>query len=386
MTKTSASENTYLCTSVCCQIAMLFFELLRISVGAARSFSHIPSSSEWVEMYNVAGKQTLIGVCFAGVQRLCDEQPEMVANLPDDLKLKWIANAVGIQQRNELIDRRCVELQTKLSVAGFRTYIMKGQGNAAIYDGELGTLRQPGDIDIFLDGGYKRVIDYVNSTFPTRDVNELEIHYHCFRDVEVEIHYHPFIMRDPFKNSRLQKFFEAEKERCFEHKIELPSGAWDITVPTPCFNLVHQLIHIRHHLYTEGIGLRQLMDYYFVLLDVHARHADTSKAKIVVQELGLERFAEALMWVMQEVFALEASAVLWVSNPADGRMILNEVVRSGNFGRADEQRGCLNSRWRSFWLVNGKAFRFARFDWWAWLWTPLWRLWHFGWRKIHGYR
>ena len=365
---------------------MLFFELLRISVGAARSFSHIPSSFEWTEMYIAARRQTLVGVCFSGIQRLCCERPEMVANLPVDLKLKWIANAVGIQQRNELIDRRCVELQAKLSAAGFRTYIMKGQGNAAIYGGELGALRQPGDIDIFLDGGYRRVIEFVNSTFPTKDVNELEIHYHCFSDVEVEIHYRPFIMRDPFKNRRLQKFFEAEKERCLEHKIELPSGAGAIVVPTPNFNVVHQLVHIRHHLYTEGIGLRQLMDYYFVLQDVLNRNIDTSEARLAVRSLGMERFAGAVMWVLQEVFCMEESAMLWMPNPADGQVILDEIVSSGNFGRADESRGTQHSHWRSFLFVNGKAFRFARFDRWAWLWTPLWRLWHFGWRKIHGYR
>lgn len=362
---------------------MLFFELLRISVGAANSFSHIPSSSEWEGMYISARKQTLVGVCFAGIQRLCDEWPVAVVNLTEDLKLRWIADSVGIQQRNELVDRRCVELQKKLSEAGFRTYIMKGQGNAALYGVRLGLLRQPGDIDIFLDGGYEHVMEFVKATFPTKDVNELEVHYHCFKDVAVEIHYRPFIMRDPFRNRRLQRFFAIEGEHCFDNKIRLSSGM--ISVPTPCFNLVHQLVHIRHHLYTEGIGFRQLMDYYFVLLDARNKRTNLSEAKSVVRCLGLDRFAGAVMWVLLEVFGLENDAMPWNPSPADGKAVLGEIVRSGNFGRADGQQHCSNSRWRSFWHVNGKAFRFARFDHWAWLWTPMWRLWHFGWRKIHGY-
>ena len=108
---------------------------------------------------------------------------------------------------------------------------------------------------------------YVNKTFPTDEVNELEIYYHCFPDVE--IHYRPFIMHNPIKNQKLYKFFKEEGERCFENRIELPNGIGSISVLTLSVNLVHQMVHISHHWYMEGIGLRlrQLMDYYFLLLN-----------------------------------------------------------------------------------------------------------------------
>lgn len=112
---------------------------------------------------------------------------------------------------------------------------------------------------------------YVNKTFPTDEVNELEIYYHCFPDVE--IHYRPFIMHNPIKNQKLYKFFKEEGERCFENRIELPNGIGSISVLTLSVNLVHQMVHISHHWYMEGIGLRlrlrQLMDYYFLLLNTN---------------------------------------------------------------------------------------------------------------------
>ena len=115
----------------------------------------------------------------------------------------------------------------------------------------------------------EKVMKYVNKTFPTDEVNELEIYYHCFPDVE--IHYRPFIMHNPIKNQKLYKFFKEEGERCFENRIELPNGIGSISVLTLSVNLVHQMVHISHHWYMEGIGLRlrQLMDYYFLLLNTN---------------------------------------------------------------------------------------------------------------------
>lgn len=130
-----------------------------------------------------------------------------------------VGNSCKIQSQNELINHRCVELQHTLSVSGFRTYIMKGQGNAALYYSDLCYLRQCGDIDIYLEGGYDKVMEYVNTTFPTREVNELEIHYHCFNDVDVEIHYKPFIFDGP-KDKILQGFLKSVLKQILQ--IELP--------------------------------------------------------------------------------------------------------------------------------------------------------------------
>ena len=162
-------------------------------------------------------------------------------------------------------------------------------------------LRQSGDIDIYLEGGFEKVNAFVQRTCPTKEINELEIHYHCLPDTEVEIHYRPFIMRNPFKNRKLQRFFAEEGEKCFENKIALPNGVGEIAVPTTTFNLVHQMVHIYHHMFTEGIGLRQLLDYYFLLRSVKCIE-NVKDSKECIHSLGLDRVASALMWVIKTVF------------------------------------------------------------------------------------
>lgn len=359
----------------------LFFELLQVAIGKRANLSITPTTDDWDNLYSHALRQTLLGVCFAAMQRLSKEQ---VAFLPLPLKMQWLGTVVQIQKCNEQINQRCMELQQVLSNAGFRTYIMKGQGNAMLYGKELSSLRQSGDIDIYLEGGYEKVIDYVNRTFPTKEVNELEIHYHCFKDAEVEIHYRPFVMDGP-KDRILQRFFAEEAEKCFVNRISLPQG--EICTPTSVFNLVHQLVHIHHHLFYEGIGLRQLMDYYFVLKYANESGIDTTRVKNTISSLGLNRFASALMWVLEEVFGLNGEQMILAPNEKDGTFLLHEIMYSGNFGQSDKNlKGIYQSKWKSFWYIHSKTFRYWRFDHWAWLWSPIYRIRGFAWRKMNGYK
>lgn len=408
----------------------LFFELIRVSIGVSGCLSKTPTNEEWKQLYETAKKQSLVGVCFAGVQRLqLQEQcpPEM-------LYLTWLGMAAKIQQRNEVVNRQCAELQARLSVDGFHSYIMKGQAIASLYkvsegfkfqkvsggsindnssnNSNLSQLRQSGDIDIYLDGGFEKVNEYVQRTYPTKEINELEIHYPCFPDTEVEIHFKPFVM-DGLKDRILQRFFDSCKEENFSNKVslgfsgfqEVSGGRLEICAPTLKFNLVHQLVHIHHHLFYEGVGMRQLMDYYFVLRDAQTKGFNGfQEVSKVVSSLGLDRVASALMWVIAYVFdgnnhmkpaegaetlkpSETASCMPWKPNEKDGRFLLEEIMQSGNFGKQDErQRGLYDSKWNSFWMVHMKTFRMWRFDHWAWLWSPIWRIKGFVWRKLKGYK
>ena len=220
-----------------------------------------------------------------------------------------------------------------------------------------------------------------------------------FSETVVEFHYRPFIMRNPFKNRRLQAFFQDQSEACFTNRINLENKAesLEIMAPTIAFNLVHQIVHIYHHFITEGVGLRQLMDYHFVVkheMEVE-KGSSVQEVKKVISDLGLERFASAVMWVIGYVFdpgmlatwIQKSETTLWKPNEKDGRLLLDEIMMSGNFGHTDERaKNIQTSRWKAFWFVNSKTFRFWRFDHWAWFWSPVWRVYHFLWRKMKGFK
>lgn len=99
----------------------LFFDLIKVSIGKAGCLSHSPNADEWSELYAMAKKQSLVGVCFAGVQRLQQQQQEP----PEMLYLTWMGMAAKIQQRNEAVNRQCVDLQKRLAADGFRNCVLK---------------------------------------------------------------------------------------------------------------------------------------------------------------------------------------------------------------------------------------------------------------------
>ena len=252
----------------------------------------------WQECYAIAAKHALLGVCFAGIIRIKAQKQVP----PQDVYMKWFAISVHIIKKNELINKRCVELQSRLREANFRSFIMKGQANAVLYGDDLAKLRQPGDIDIMVEGGFRKVNDYVQHTYPTKKVSELEIQYHCFNDTEVEIHCKPFMLDSP-KDKLLQKFFKQSSEANYSNVIRL-SPDCAVTATTLSFNIVHHLVHIYHHLYYEGVGLRQCMDYYFLLMNIEKDDVGVHNSLIIISKLGLNRFASALMWVLGYVFEL----------------------------------------------------------------------------------
>lgn len=367
-------------------IEQLFFELLRVAIKAQNTLSRIPSAEEWDELYRMSQKQSLLGVSFAGIKRIVDYEEEYYCGMPELLYFTWMGMAAKIQQRNEIVNRQCVELQEKLFADGFRSYIMKGQAIGSLY-GQIGLLRQSGDIDVFLEGGLNKVLAYARTYGGVAKVNELEMSVSIFPDTEVEFHYRPFIMRNPFKNRRLQKYFESQEKKQFSNYLILDKEKeLSICAPTVEFNLVHLLVHTYHHFITEGVGLRQLMDYYFVIQASNAE--DIRECKKIVGALGLNRFASALMWVIKTVFVGHDNDNFfpWRPNEKDGRLLLDEILLSGNFGHTDERaKNIQTSRWKAFWYVNGKTLRFWRFDHWAWFWSPLWRCYYFAWRIMEGF-
>ena len=359
-------------------LEQMFFELLQVAIGRIVCLSHSPSTEEWKGLYEIANKQSLVGVCFAGVQKLVEQQ-----QTPEEmLYLTWMGMAAKIQQRNEVVNQQCVEVQRMIAEKGCRSCIIKGQSNHTSY-GSLAMLRQSGDIDIWVEGGREKVVVLVNSICPTKEIRETHAQLHVFPDTDVEVHYRPGLIRDFRRNKRLQVFFASQAEGCFTNKVALSCG--EIVAPKVQFHAVQQLLHIYHHLFDSGIGLRQVMDYYFLL--THLPEEEKEGVMKVLRSVGVERFVKALMYVEQQVFGLEERYLLCKPSVVDEDYLLSESMIGGNFGHHDERKkySTRHSFLESFLGVYFKNFRHARFAPMEWFWSPLWRLYYFGWRKMNGY-
>ena len=292
------------------------------------------SKDDWIALYKLAERHTVLGVCLAGLVDL-DKHGQKP---PQSLLLQWIGVAQQIEGRNKIVNQHCLALMDRLHRDGFRACILKGQGNARMYgqlNPQLALWRQPGDIDVWVEGGFERVVRYVQEICPTDEVNEQHIHLHLFNETEVEAHFTPSRLANRILNRRLQQWFATEKDNQMNHLVEFYDKV--TTVPTDDFNMVFQMTHIYKHLFNEGIGMRQLMDYY-VLLDVaNLTEFEKKSVKQKVSLFGMESFAGALMWIMGYVFHLPVEKMLWEQDEKRGRFLLSEVMQMGNFGHGDKR-------------------------------------------------
>jgi len=101
-------------------------------------------------------------------------------------------------------------------------------------------------------------------------------------------------------------------------------------VPTAAFNVVFQLSHVYNHLLHEGVGLRQIIDYYFLLKSGNNNQLIIENGKL--KSLGLHHIAGALMWVMKEVLLMDEGWMIARPDEKRGRMLLDIIMAGGNFG------------------------------------------------------
>ena len=350
----------------------IFFDFLRFCIG---SDSEIPSSlkeADWKELYAIAQKQCLVGVLFDGIKKLPAEHVEM----EKELLLRWMAESQMLEKANVRLNDAAIQVSEWFRKKGFRTCILKGQGNALMYPNPYS--RTPGDIDIWVEGGDKQVIYFVRSISPHEKTCYHHIEFPSYKGVEVEVHYRPSFLLCFWHNRKLQKYYKRVKEEQFLHRVMLGEQG-EIAIPTVEFNLIFQLTHIYAHLMNEGIGLRQLLDYYYVLIS-----DDLSLIRDRVQkelkELGLWKFAGGIMYIMQEVFGMPASHLIVPPNEKYGRFVLNEVLEAGNFGRHDARNRFGRSQLGHNLQRIYRDMRLVRYFPAEALCEPLFRIWHFFWR------
>ena len=240
----------------------VFFDFLRFCIGSAKEIPGSLKEVDWKELYAIAKKQCLVGVLFDGIKKLPAEHVEM----EKELLLRWMAESQMLEKANVRLSDAAIQVSEWFRKKGFRTCILKGQGNALMYPNPY--CRTPGDIDIWVEGEDNRVISFVRSISPHEKACYHHIEFPSYKGVEVEVHYRPSFLLCFWHDRKLQKYYERVKEEQFSHRVMLGEQG-EIAIPTVEFNLIFQLTHIFSHLMNEGIGLRQLVDYYYVLCDFY---------------------------------------------------------------------------------------------------------------------
>lgn len=411
----------------------LYFEFLQIAIGNRKSLSAAIHDSDWLRLFEFCKKQALIGVGFTAVEKLHTLGVECPANL----RMQWMALALLIEKRNALLNEQCKKLTEQYWHDGLLTCILKGQGNCLNYPEELRKRRQCGDIDIWAttindEGlrinnngiaiavqtgrneaeyveyyGRKAVIEYVKMLHRLVGNNEKPlIRYHHIEapkmdETEVEVHFRVGFLNSPLRNWRMQRWFDNHADVCMKNKTQM-----GFAVPTSSVNVVYQMCHLFSHYFDEGLGLRQLMDYYFAL---RVWHNDVMECKdlqsqgmwreglgtpvmsatgimAVLRSFGMGKFAAAVMYVLHKAFAMPTHYCICEPNEKEGRKLLAEIMQGGNFGQYDTRDAALKKGGmmkHAVWKLKRVMRLVSSYPEEA-LWEPVFRVYHLLWRGING--
>ena len=460
----------------------IFFDFLRFCIGSAKEIPGSLKEVDWKELYAIAKKQALLGVLFHGIRRLPKElAPEQ------KLLMQWMVMAEQIRKQNIRLFQDSVKVCQNFGNEGFANCILKGQGNALLYPNPY--MRTPGDIDIYLSGGRRKIMKYVDRVCPNQVMRYHHVDFPVMKTA-IEVHFTPSYMFCPIHNRRMQKWFEEVMGEQCNHRVSLPDGYGEIHVPQVSFNVIYILSHLYRHIFTEGIGLRQLLDYYYVVCDfckvyqISSNHlsnfsnhpvplskegstfspspssmvftppsvppfpgdrnlrsgdvtalrcseplrskdggaskvspdcagwdrldgsgdttsacsldagsssfsACSSVALDVVQRelkhLGLWKFAQAVMFVMKEVFGLSEDRMIAPMDEKEGRFLLDEIMRGGNFGQYNDRMGSKvgESKIHRYFRMNLRNLRFVKHYPTEAVCEPIFRTWFAGWKFIN---
>ena len=443
----------------------IFFEFLQVTIGQRSCLSRALTMGEWKGLYGLLKKHALLGVGYVAIQKLPKEQWP-----PNAMIMQWVGVAQKIRLLNLELNEECRKVVTQLEHDGIGAVVIKGQSNLENYPEELREYRNPGDIDLWTKQtndcgipiavkqgesveyeyykGVRGIIEYVRLHRRTREDKSpfkplyYHVEYHTDKGTEVEMHYRPSFLCSPIRNMRMQRWFKEQFDVCFQNRCRL-----GFPVLTSSVNVVYQLVHLHRHVFEGGVGLRQLMDYYFAL---RVWHNDVMECKdlqsqgmwseglgtpvmskeevmAVIRSFGMGKFAGAVMWVLNEVFGganendnenengqrrtrretdggpqaddggeqvlitderlliNDGPWLLCEPNEMEGRRLLEEIIKGGNFGQYDTRDAALKKGGmvkHGVWKLK-RVMRLVRSYPEEALWEPVFRVYHLFWRVYH---
>ena len=360
------------------------FLFLNYCLGKKMDMSMVVAKIDWRQLYNFASRQALLGFCFDGIERLTKEFSEELKQNPmgRDLLMTWMGVAQQIHRQNMKVNVVASKLYSMLREDGLRCCILKGQGNALMYSKPYS--RTPGDIDVWIYANRERIMEYALKKFELGDDIRLQHIETSLDGVPVELHFFPCSMNNPFYHARLQKWFKRNADLQCSNVVNLPDGIGEIAIPTTAFNVVYQLTHLYHHFFDEGIGMRQIIDYYFVVNNDELLVIKDALQK-ELKHLGLWKFARAVMYVLHEALGLSEEKMIAPIDEKRGKLLLAEILNGGNFGQHFTKYGHFTQQGmaKKYFLKIWRNMHFVQYYPAEALSEPIFRTWHFFWRLRH---
>ena len=368
----------------------MLLDLIKVAVGDSHGLSFSPTNKQWSDAFDAALQHGIFGLFYAAINKLPSEQQPK----EQTLRLKCFVIEDKLINSNDELDRVCAKVTKNFETEGFDSCILKGQGLSLLYPKEI--VRSTGDIDIWvspknsklpLKERRRQIYEYCKTVIPSCRA----VYHHCqfpvFRQ-NVEVHFTPSWFFSPFKNRKVQAYFESQ----WKNRYKTEKGFYVLSIET---NLVYILIHNYRHLFHEGIELKHVLDYYYVLKKAYEdglSNKGENEYKIeaieIFKSLGMMRFVAAMMWVQKFTFGLNDKYLLCIPNEKEGRFLFNEIMMNHTCSKYDSLSATQTVQDSLILIGYRKCKRLLHFithypE--EVFWAPLWKIWHYCWTNLNGF-
>ena len=338
-----------------------FLELLRSGLwGKAADTTLFQKGVDWKAVLRIATEQTVQVIVADGIETLPEELWP-----PKEIMIKLMMIRIKIQQMHNLLNATLNQIVEALNAENIPSVLLKGQGVAQNY--RKPESRSCGDIDIYIGReNFAKACDIIRNLNPEEqtDTPESEQHMHLeLNGVVIEVHKIASVINQRSKARDFEEWTNDATIRYLGTFYE--NQGTRINLPDPTFNAFFILYHAVRHMFSEGVGFRQICDWSMFL---HKNHQNINVEEL---EKKLKEYRLTAIWrefsiLVHKVIGLPKEDIpLYPDN--DGSDITEELTRhifiSGNFGKFDTDRRnpnekkYLKRKWRSFRFQSSRLFK-----------------------------
>ena len=308
------------------------------------------AEADWKSIFQLADEQTVSALLLDGMSLL---PSECIAISLDD-KLKRIAKMQRIEQRNCLHRKVIAKIDQALKSEGIPVVFMKGQTTALRYPNPLH--RTPGDIDFVVNPkDFKKTMEVLEKIGKIDHDLVHEHHGMAWVDgVTVEPHYKVHNYQCPSTDHAMQEMFASV------FPSELSSADMDgyaVPVFPSTFESVFLISHMVNHVYEEGLGLRQVIDY-AMFFSGCADKIDWLQHHDYLHRMHMERAWRIFTCICVDYLGMSLPSQVEPFSHQEkvwAEKMMTDIMRVGNFGRGEyvfQHRGLKDAFNNYCWVVK----------------------------------
>lgn len=271
------------------------FALLRLGLAITTTEEEnlsdfiVLTADKWARIGDLARKQGVLGIVLDGIDKLETTRYGLTRELKAAQKLKWIGEALQIEQRNRQQIGVMNNLAGKWKLQGYRVMVMKGQANGVFYPKP--EHRNPGDIDCYLFENYARGNDIARQEGANVDESWYKHSVINYKGETYENHQYFVHTRDGKRGKKLnEELVEQLKNKSEEIKV-IPGTV--VEMPPVQWTAMFLTYHACTHFISEGLRLKQILDW-VMFLKVHQRDVDWGAFYAFCDRNHLRVFADAM--------------------------------------------------------------------------------------------